>query len=585
MDGSEYVIKTDFLNKFSRIILYLCELLEEMCVEDQSGLYTQIEEMIEIYLRDRDSHSKLDINQNQEISGRKAETNVNIRKSCLIIHNNSIDDLDNFTNNLINNYYDKKYHGYNYYYMQSEEIANVIEAGMSDLKENGYACVLFMSDVEECHRQKQSIEDYLVSEAVPQSLNCRIVSVYRLYFMRLAQILMGVIYEYCFGKTQLCNILSDIVYKRTMLAHNFVINEHLLLKDFRSEMIVRILGIAKYSDTGRIYAAALFLNNIHTLYDHLISDNIRNNKSFLILIEEIVYSPPVVVYLVENGFLCKMIDILSDSLKKIGIKAGIDVVNLYKHKPIQQVLVRVLETSKLLNGLLQISLNDIEVYSKFRMRLLEAGKRLIQFCLDFDNMQPSRKINSKKTERKDYDCLISLYASLVKIFSGMVKWLVYFDVVGRKILELFLKRFQEDIKRISEENSVDNLTSTIIKFCNAETENFSIFNLSHRVFIDLLMGCCVKGTLSGDIKEKIFGDENMLMWISRPAITALLAITNVVTFKSGKQHENLEHLIFVYSKPNISYLYMQDFYAIQILISNLNPDLCLKYMPLQYKKV
>ncbi|KII62367.1 hypothetical protein RF11_06086 [Thelohanellus kitauei] len=221
----------------------------------------------------------------------------------------------------------------------------------------------------------------------------------------------------------------------------------------------------------------------------------QTTPSFLRLIDQIIHSPSVVLFLVESGFLCRMVDIFSDLLKKLGVESGADLVKIFKNSQTKRSeFLRVLEAKKLLCSCLRVSLKDIKVSSKFRSRLIEAGKRLVQFCFDFDDMQPSPKIGINRNTQKGLDCLVTLYESIVLVCSELVKWLIFYDEIAVKTLESFLERFVMDIEHISEENSGQQITLKLFTYSSVEVESISIFNLSHRIFIDIFMDCYVKGT-------------------------------------------------------------------------------------------
>ncbi|KII75151.1 hypothetical protein RF11_10445 [Thelohanellus kitauei] len=173
----------------------------------------------------------------------------------------------------------------------------------------------------------------------------------------------------------------------------------------------------------------------------------------------------------------------------------------------------------LLCSCLRISLKDIKVSSIFISQLSEAGKRMVQFCFDFDDMQPSHKICSDNYFRNDYDYLISLLEALFMVISQLVRWLLCFVEVATHTLRSFLERFVVEIKRVSDEKPANQTIQKNFTYWSFKTDNFSIFNLSHRVFVDILMDCCLKGTLSHDIMDQVLGDESMHMWIARPGLT------------------------------------------------------------------
>ncbi|KII69349.1 E3 ubiquitin-protein ligase ubr11 [Thelohanellus kitauei] len=562
-DRSERVLPECFLTKFRHVIQHLCKLLGMICMTNSSALDDYVNKLLETYLRIKGSNTTPRIYQNWKPDTKNAEIDTNANKYCLVLSDLGISDLRNHIDIL-----KKKLK------MTQEDS----QAAFSDLENLGYVCVKYLSDIKECQTIKASLEKFC-TQPKGRIFTYYITKVFRLYFIRLAPILIGLIYKLCFKKIQLCKLLSEMVFKKTSLASTFMLNEHVLWKDLRNEMIVRILMVAKYTEKGRIYAATLFVKNISVIYTRFMSDQTKETCGFLDVIDQIIYCPSVIVCLIENGFLCKMIDAFSQSLRKLGIKAGADVMQLYMRETTKRrAFLRVLEMKTLLCSCLRFSLKDITLSAKFKSQLTEAGKRLVQFCVDFDDMQPSQKIRDGKICKSDCDYLISLYEALLFVCSQLVKWLIFSKEITEETLRLFLVHFVMDIKRISEQTPDGQTTQKIATYCNSETDQVSLFNLSHRVFIHLLMDCYVKGTLSDEIKDKVFCDQDMLMWIGRPSITALLSINNYISLKSQKRHIHLRHLLFIYGKSNLRYLYTQDLNTIQILISHLDPELFLKYM-------
>ncbi|KII67215.1 hypothetical protein RF11_03426 [Thelohanellus kitauei] len=436
-----------------------------------------------------------------------------------------------------------------------------------------------MCDPYECQIAKEHVEKCMHTVLYDRNISFRIIKLYSVYFMKLGPIIMELIYKLCFGKTFLCELLSEILFKTTTLAQVFMGNEHLLWKELRQEMFIRILLVAKYSTNGKICAATLFLHNVRSLYDHLIEDHCEKRYGFFRLIEQILHCPPVVVYLVENGFLIKTLIIFSNSLKSMDIKSGVDLVQMFlKAKASRQDLFQVLEKTALLCSCLQISLKNIQASALFISKCTEAGKYLVQFCADFDDMQPCKKMSIEVSNLEDSDFLFIFYGRFILILSQLVKWIVLFDECAATTLKTFLEKFACNIKNTSDGIPCEFIYQKMVTSCNVETDKFSLFNLSHRVFLDILMGCCVKGTLSTELTALVFDDDKMLMWVSRPAITAMSSVMNNILPSMSERGNNMSHHIFVYQKSYLRYFFSTDLRAIQMLILHLDPELFFKYI-------
>ncbi|KII70699.1 hypothetical protein RF11_09033 [Thelohanellus kitauei] len=192
-------------------------------------------------------------------------------------------------------------------------------------------------------------------------------------------------------------------------------------------------------------------------------------------------------------------------------------------------------------------------------------------------MQPIQKITDEEICKECPKYLKSLFGAIFLVLSKLVKWIIGFEEIAVKTFDYFLQQFALDIQHLSEENPGASISQQIVNYCSIETENFSIFNISHRAFVDVFMGCCVEGTIPRNIKDHVLCDEKILMRICRPAITALSFTSNLMLLKSI-QYEYFDCIISAYLKSNLHYMYLQDWSAIQILISNLDPELFLKYM-------
>ncbi|KII72153.1 E3 ubiquitin-protein ligase UBR1 [Thelohanellus kitauei] len=564
-EKSEKGIPEAFLTKFGCIIKYLCELLEKICTADPLVFDRYMETMVETYIRSVDSQPS---QKDDKKSIKKDITKLspaNASKSCLIVLNDGLHPFESYINCFMSLLHrsleDSKTH--------TEEIEKF-----------GFTCVQYLTDSSKCKKTQVMIEKCPHLIISGQVIKCAVVKVYRLYFMKIAAILIDVVNKYCCKKTKLCDLLSEVIFRQTSLVHVYVVNEHFLWKNLRFELINGLFLTATFSEIGKRYLTTLFLGNISGLYSCFLDDHHKKCDCFLSLTTRFTTHSHLVMYLVENGFLSKSLDVFSDLLKSVGIKAGVDVTQL----DIQSIsartkLKRVLNTKESLTECLRVSLKEYEWSAKFRSQLSEAGKRLVQFCSDFDNIQPLQIVRGPRIDQAWYQYLLSLVGAIHEVLCRLVKWLVFYDDVATVTLKAFLERFAQDIKRILNDKPHVPIHQKIVMHCNVETDRFSIFNLSNRVFSDILMDCCLKGTMPSEIKDKVLGDEVMLMWISRPAVTAISFAANYLSSEYSEDLKHLDLLIGIYFKSNLRhYLYMQDFNIIQVLISHLDPDLFLKYL-------
>ncbi|KII62947.1 E3 ubiquitin-protein ligase ubr-1 [Thelohanellus kitauei] len=554
-----------FMDRFGCIIKYLCELLEKICTVDTLVLDSHMEQIIDTYIQPKNSQDQQNMDQKSEQKYITTLNDANARKSCLIVLNDGFHPLECYIDCFMS------------LLQMSLEDSMALSKEIASL---GYTCVQYNTDSDKCKETQVNIETCPRFIVFGELIKCRIIKVYRFYFMKIAVILTRVIHEYCWKKTKLCDLLSEVIFKQTSFACTYVVNEHALWKQLRFEIVNGIFLLTTFSEIGKRGMTSLFLDNIRGLYSRSLQDHHKTPDCFLSLTPRFTMHSHLVMYLVENGFLSKSLDVFSDLLKSVGIEGGVDVTQLKIQSTSARIkLMQVLHTNYSLVECLRVSLNDCEWSPQFRSQLSEAGKRLVQFCFDFDDIQPLRIVIGSKIDKASFQYLLSLVGAIYEVLCRMVMWLVYYDKAAVATLESFLERFTMVLKRISEENPTVPIRQKIIAYCNVETDRFSIFNLSHRVFVDIFMDCCLKGTLPCEIRDKVFGDETMLMWISRPAVTALSFTANFNSREYCKDLKHLDRLFGIYFKSNlIHYLYMQDFNTIQILIAHIDPDLFLKYL-------
>ncbi|KII64929.1 hypothetical protein RF11_06141 [Thelohanellus kitauei] len=154
-----------------------------------------------------------------------------------------------------------------------------------------------------------------------------------------------------------------------------------------------------------------------------------------------------------------------------------------------------------------------------------------------------------------------------------------FDEISNQIITKFIEVFRREMDKVTANLSTQQAIEKLITLPNIENQPFSIFNLSQRMFFYILTESVVKRKLSDELKQKIFQDQVLLLWISQAAVTSL---SLDMYFKAGrltKPSKHLAILISVYRVPFVvNYLFMQDFNAIQFLISGLSPENFLKYI-------
>ncbi|KII65255.1 E3 ubiquitin-protein ligase UBR1 [Thelohanellus kitauei] len=562
-ERSEIQAPREFLSKLSCIVKYFCELLEKICIQNHTVLDKEIERMIAWYIQNQGAKMVKTFVDGQKCMDWMESAVKNANKLCLLIQDEGVHDRRN--------------------YSECWEIAEDISREHSgdlnlEMHDNGYVCVIYRSGLDECQNAKELIDKsaFMIAKGVPVK-SC-IVKVSRLYFMKTATILTGLINSFCLKKTQLGDVLSEIIFKQTSLADTYVLNEHTLWRNLILNMTSRVLLPATYSDRGKAYFAHLYLQHIELLYNVYLRGYYEKYVGFLFIFTRLVKFSSVVMYLVEEGFLCKVLDLFSCSLKTLGLGVGADVGQHAKRlNEAKGELMTVLRARHVLLECFKFSLERVEWSSKFRSQISEAGRKIVEFCFDFDDIHPMSMVYQDEQDAKSCEYLNLLIKALYGVVCAAMKWIIFFDEVTIETLKLFVQRFVVDIKRISDDDPCIPIKQKIVTYCNIMKDKFSILNLSHRAFADILMHCCVNGILPHEIRDEVLGDETMLMWIGRPMITSLSSITSNIYIEWDEKSANKGLHFQLYFNGFCHYLYLQDFNLLQILICNLDPELFLKY--------
>ncbi|KII64783.1 hypothetical protein RF11_03388 [Thelohanellus kitauei] len=551
-----------FLNRLGQMFQILCEFLEKIFDFDCSLLNEHIKEISEKFLQVKGLCFISKTCPNEEISFSRFAINANAHKYCLVLLDKGLSDAEKF--------------------VSSFTTAIDIDAGcaeaVNEFYESGMTFVRYRCDVDQCEKAKNKIETSWRSVSKDTKFFYRVLKIYHLYVMKISPILIEFIGEFCSKDTDIRDLLLNIILKKTALVHVFAFNEHNLWIGLKNSIMSNILNMAKYSDIGRKFFAALFLTNIRSLHTPCISGNMEESCIILTMISAIITNPSVVVFLMENDIVCKMIDLITHLLKSINMKIDDETFSFDTNDDsVNRVVSLASKISKLLSSCVQVSLKEIEKSSNFRWRLMETTKSFLIFCVDFDKLIPISHTINVKIYKKDIYKIVSIYECLFLCCSQMVKFIIDNKEVSLKLVHKYLEIFDTQIKtHLNDKVDIKSPTKICTQIMH-ETVNTSFFQISNRVFVEILMYLCVKYTLPQDIGDELFGDEKILMWIGLPGLTAVSAIANDIHLKS-RQVSETDAIISAYSNSNIAYAQVQDFHFIQIVISHLDPEKFLKYM-------
>ncbi|KII64785.1 hypothetical protein RF11_03390 [Thelohanellus kitauei] len=560
---SEKILPEDFIKKIRPIIQYLCEFIVEIVSLDYSILDNHIEEMLETYIRKNGSNTKPSFQQDKECTIGDMAVDTNSRKYCLILLDHCIYDIDEFAACFSNA-------------LGLDERSGDIR---TDIYKHGITFVQYLSNVDDCQKGKNLVDESWRIFSDNKSISCRVAKVYNLYFMKIAPHIIDVINMFCYHNSQLRELVLEIIFNRSALVRVFFQNEQLMWTHVRYSILSTIYLSAIHSDPGRIYLADMLLITTSRLYTHLFVDHSNESCVFLYLIEVIITCPFTVVYLIENGFINQIIDFFTCIIKSLCIRTGAGMARLdTKTETMRRLLSWASRVAALLHSCLRVSLKEKEISSKFRSRVTESSKLFVQFCTNIDNILPNQRNTNMKICKGGYEQLVSLYEVLLQVICSLVKFLIVYKESALLVLRSFLERFVSNIKYLLDETPKNELTQKIALYTDDENLKISFINISHRVFVDIFLDYFAKRALPQDIIDQVLLDENMLMWIARPAISALSSISDYAFAKQCREHLYFYDLISLYTKPNLDYMIIQDFNIVQILISYLVPEHFLKYM-------
>ncbi|KII74506.1 E3 ubiquitin-protein ligase UBR1 [Thelohanellus kitauei] len=445
----------------------------------------------------------------------------------------------------------------------------------SNFESCGYLCVKYRDTLKNCQANSVKIQNFI--EDLPRSgLHCRLVKVYRLFFMKLSSVLIHFIKESCLRRSELCDLISGIVFQETTLAEMFFFNRS-LWNDIRYNLTFRIFMPTLFSRKGALYLSEFYFQVFERLYSELLVNNDLRRYVFCIALQ-FVKSKTQLIYLVENGILCKILDFISDNFKEYGFGVGVSISKILK-----QVGPRKWNTiyvaSSDLKKLLCFAVNFIDPSDQIEPELQKTSIRLVQFCADFDDMESITLIDTSQEDGISPKDVHAVIGPLNYILIPYIMIILKFDDVANKILRELVRVFKKDMKRIIANLSTQRAIETLITHPNIGNKPFSIYNLSQRLFCNILARCLASHKLSEELKRTIFDDQVLLMWISQIAIASL---SLEMKFKSGHLIDHCDYLssmVSMYHGPlMIFYLFLLDFNTVQFLISSISPEHFLKYL-------
>ncbi|KII61993.1 E3 ubiquitin-protein ligase UBR1 [Thelohanellus kitauei] len=560
---SKHVIPSDamnipdiFVKRFRYIIRHMFKYVELMC-DDDSGLNSYVDNWLLL----SDHFRQLNLKDKPSGFVSSSENNghsTNAHKWCLLIFRREDDD-PGYTNMCMN---------------FANPPGNKVEL-MSDFRSMGYVCVKYRDTIENCKASSVQIEKFIKDRLPGSGMYCRVINVYRLYFMKLTGYMIQLIHDKCMRKSIFCDMMSDMVFKETSLPEKFFFNR-ILWTDIRLRL-ASLVFLPTLLSRRAMNLVEFYWQNFHRLYREVLMRN--TIKTYLFRLSIQILTPKTQFeYLVEKGFLCMILDFVSDSLRKLGLRKGASITNVFRRMdrraidPIYSILDHFHE-------ILYYPGNSIKESGQINTELKKMALRFMHLLADFEDMEPIklRQTNHEDETIPEEACILTCH--LHHIIKSYVTMILKSDNVTHFLLREFVTLFKNQMERITGKLSTQKAIEKIIILPDVENKPFSIFNLSQRVFFDILTECVVKRKLSDEFAKTIFEDEVLLMEISQAAITSLSFDVFIKASRLTEPSKHLGFLASMYHCPlTACYLFMQDFNAIQFLISFISPEHFLKYL-------
>ncbi|KII71475.1 E3 ubiquitin-protein ligase UBR1 [Thelohanellus kitauei] len=466
-------------------------------------------------------------------------------------------------------------HEYAYSCVRFANPPGILSEQLLRLHSCGYLCVMYKHTSEDCEALSVKIQQFIHDSLPGSGMYCRFIKVHMLFFMKLSSCLIHLIKDTCLRKSELCDVMSEIVFE-TSLPEKLFFNTS-LWKEIRYNLTYRIVLPSFYSRPGALNFSKFYLQNFYLLYSELLVNNDLNDYLFS-LATHFAISKLSFTYLVQNGVLFKILDFISCILNQLGLGRGQSISNVLKKTTAKDINL-VYELAAHFNELISLRENRIDDTPEIKSELQRTATRLVQFCIDFDDMEPLTQADIYRENEIPYHKTYNVIRLLHNILASYVNLFLSFDEMGNMIISQFVKIFKIDMQRITANLSPQKAIEKLVTLSDFEKKPFSIFNMSQRLFFDILTECVVKRNLSDELKNTILQDQAFLIFVSQAAMTSL---SLEMYFKAGRfinPSNYFRCLLSTYHSPKmVHYLYMQDFNAIQFLISCLTPENFLKYV-------
>ncbi|KII72098.1 hypothetical protein RF11_00510 [Thelohanellus kitauei] len=547
-----------FVNRLKIIIQSLFEYLDLICYQDQ-----ELEEKIEESIFMKADAEKIYVcyeHRTNTLARERKRLFSNARKYCVVLFESRAEDPQHIDRILSN--------------------SNIILPNSSLFLNSeccGYLCIKSRLNKNNSDALCSEINRFIRTHLQESGILCRVIKKSTLFLIQLACPLMRFINIIYLSTPELRYIVPEILFKQTNLAYNLFFNMGLYM-GFRQHGYKILFCMLFHYDEGAQLFGQYYLSVFSDLLASMLKEN--NIRNYIHdITRKFIDSPNLLVYLVENGFLTRVIDFISLVLTNIcfhrTLEFGMDrtFCNLC-----QRELFYFYDTIKTLKCvfLCPESMNIPSENLKNEVR--KAGHRLIQMCDAFDNipiMQLSKIVTLNFLNYNQFCQFIKkLYITVCHYFS----WVVFFKDTACEIIGIFFTTLKNNQLDPTLYTPTGGLIYKLLHMRTVEHNPFLVYNLSQRLFYDVWTRCTANNVISLSFKNLTYEDLPYLIGICQAAMVTLSLEMGYVR----NINKEVEYS-WRYSQPEaFSHIFIQDFSAIQCLMSILDPDTFLKYLILNF---
>ncbi|KII61991.1 hypothetical protein RF11_14149 [Thelohanellus kitauei] len=316
--------------------------------------------------------------------------------------------------------------------------------------------------------------------------------------MKLSGSLIQIIHNVCLRKSIFCDMMSEILFKETSLPENFFFNRSLWM-NIRLPLVCQILLPSLFSRKNGMNLVKFYWKNFDLLYTELLMSS--SIKDYMFRLSMQIVTPKMKFeYLVKKGLLCKILDFVSDSLKKMGLGKGKSISRALNQTKFDEIN-HFNTIAEQIRDILYFPANGRQYTVEIKSHVETTAIRLVRFLVEFDDMEPITVERRHREDVSDSTEAYLLMCDLHHFITPYVIMILNFDDVANLMIREFLKIFKKDVERITANLSSQQAIEKLLTLHDIEKKPFSIFNFFQRMFLGILSECIVKRTLSDELNK------------------------------------------------------------------------------------